>query len=172
MVLTSVDSAVHWATSSPRGPVHINCPFREPLESSPENWMLSCLKGLNSWMMGAEPYTNYIKIQNSFAWNETPGSLTEVLNIIKGAKRGVLLLGAIYTEDDIWAALLLAKHLLWPVVADILSGLRMRMYTTLFSEIRENFVFVDHLDHTLLANAVRDWAQADVIVQVCVCWMS
>lgn len=166
MVLTSVDSAVHWATSSPRGPVHINCPFREPLESSPKTWMLSCLKGMDSWMMSAEPYTNYVKIQNSFAWHETHGSLTKVLNVIKGAKRGILLLGAIHTEDDIWAALLLAKHLLWPVVADILSGLRMRMYATSFSEISENFVFVDHLDHTLLANVVRDWAQADVIVQV------
>ncbi|XP_074383455.1 protein PHYLLO, chloroplastic isoform X2 [Apium graveolens] len=166
MVLTSVDSAVHWATSSPRGPVHINCPFREPLENSPKNWMLSCLKGLDSWMMIAEPYTNYIKIQNSFAWSETHGSLTKVLNVIKGAKRGILILGAIHTEDDIWAALLLANHLRWPVVADILSGLRMRMYATSFSEISENFVFVDHLDHTLLANAVRDWAQADVIVQI------
>lgn len=163
MVLTSVDSAVHWATSSPRGPVHINCPFREPLENSPKNWTLSCLKGLNSWMMSAEPYTNYIKIQNSFA---THGSLTNVLNVIKGAKRGIILLGAIHTEDDIWAALLLAKHLLWPVVADILSGLRMRMSATSFSEISENFVFIDHLDHTLLANAVRDWAQADVIIQI------
>ncbi|XP_017218695.1 protein PHYLLO, chloroplastic isoform X10 [Daucus carota subsp. sativus] len=166
MVLTSVDSAVYWATSSPCGPVHINCPFREPLDSSPKNWMLSCLKGLNSWMMSADPFTNYVNIQHTFPSNEAHGSLREIVNIMKGAKRGVLVLGAISSEDDIWAALLLAKHLLWPVVADILSGLRMRMYTSSFSEIRGNFVFVDHLDHTLLSDAVRDWAQADVFVQI------
>ena len=166
MVLTTVDCAIYRATSSPCGPVHINCSFREPLEDSPKRWTVNCLKGLEFWMSGAEPFTNYIQMQHSFACDESFGHMAEVLNVIQGAKQGLLLIGAIHSEDDIWAALLLAKHLQWPVVADILSGLRLRKHMTSFSAIEENFLFVDHFDHCLLSNVVRNWAKADVIIQV------
>lgn len=166
MILTTLDSAVYWATSSPCGPVHINCPFREPLENSPKEWMLSCLKGLDSWMSSAEPFTKYIQLQHSHAPDDSQGQMAEVIEVIQGAKRGLLLIGAITTEDDIWAALLLAKHLCWPVVADILSGLRLRKLSTSFQEIEDNVLFLDHLDHALLSDFVRVWAQADVIIQI------
>ncbi|XP_058184561.1 protein PHYLLO, chloroplastic isoform X7 [Rhododendron vialii] len=165
MVLTTIDSAVHWATSSPYGPVHINCPFREPLDNSSRKWMLSCLKGLDFWMSSAQPFTNYIQLQYSYGCNGTHSQMTEVLQVIQGANRGLLLIGAIHREDDIWAALLLAKKLSWPVVADVLSGLRLRKYSTYF-EVEGNLLFIDHLDHSLLSDSVRSWAHADVIVQV------
>ncbi|KAG5532630.1 hypothetical protein RHGRI_027056 [Rhododendron griersonianum] len=165
MVLTTIDSAVHWATSSPYGPVHINCPFREPLDNSSRKWMLSCLKGLDFWMSSAQPFTNYIQLQYSYGCNVTHSQMTEVLQVIQGANRGLLLIGAIHREDDIWAALLLAKKLSWPVVADVLSGLRLRKYSTYF-EVEGNLLFIDHLDHSLLSDSVRSWAHADVIVQV------
>ncbi|KAJ7943266.1 protein PHYLLO, chloroplastic [Quillaja saponaria] len=166
LVLTTLDSAVHWATSSTRGPVHINCPFREPLENSPRMWMRSCLKGLDFWMSGAEPFTKYIHMQRSHAYNNDQGKIMEVLNLIQGANHGLLLIGAIHTEDEIWAALLLAKHLLWPVVADILSGLRLRKLLASFPGIEGNFIFVDHLDHALLSDSVRAWIETDVVVQI------
>ncbi|CAL5421440.1 unnamed protein product [Camellia sinensis] len=165
MVLTTLDSAVYWATSSPYGPVHINCPFREPLDNSPRQWMLSCLKGLDFWMSSAQPFTKYFQVQYSYACNGTHSQVADVLEVIQGAKQGLLLIGAIHREDDIWAALLLAKHLSWPVVADILSGLRLRKYLT-YLDIEKNFLFIDHLDHSLLSNSVRGWAHADVIVQI------
>ncbi|KAK3004036.1 hypothetical protein RJ639_019334 [Escallonia herrerae] len=166
MVLTTLDSAVHWATSSPSGPAHINCPFREPLENSPRKWMRSCLEGLDFWMSSAAPFTSYVQVQHSLACCYTHGHMTEVTRVIQGAKRGLLLIGAIRTEDDIWAALLLAKHLQWPIVADILSGLRLRKYMTSFSTNAENLLFVDHLDHLLLSSVFREWALPDVVVQI------
>lgn len=166
MVLTTFDSAVYLATSTPCGPVHINCPFREPLESTPKEWSQSCLKGLESWVSSGEPFTNYIQPYSSFSLSNFQSDVADVLGIIQGAKRGLLLIGAVFKEDDIWAALLLAKHLQWPVVADILSGLRLRKYKNSISKLNEGILFVDHLDHSLLSAEVKEWIKADVILQI------
>ncbi|XP_010551342.1 PREDICTED: protein PHYLLO, chloroplastic isoform X2 [Tarenaya hassleriana] len=164
MVLTTLDSVLHWAMCSPCGPVHLNCPFREPLDGSTRKWSSHCLNGLEMWMSNAEPFTKYFQVQSSSNNMESSGQMTEVLDVIKGAKKGLLLLGAIHTEDEIWAALLLAKHLSWPVVADILSGLRLRKLLPSFLE-EQNIVFVDHLDHALLSDSVRDMVKLDVVIQ-------
>nr|GMD79408.1 protein PHYLLO, chloroplastic isoform X2 [Ipomoea batatas] len=61
--------------------------------------------------------------------------MAEVFQVIQMENKGLLLLGAIHGEDDVWAALLIAKHLSWPVVVVILS------------------------------DSFKDWMQADVIIQ-------
>ncbi|XP_018715157.2 protein PHYLLO, chloroplastic isoform X4 [Eucalyptus grandis] len=161
MVLTTLDSAVHWATSAPRGPVHLNCPFREPLDGRPEKWMLSCLNGLDFWMANVEPFTKYIQVQHYHSNTDAACRMEEISKSIQASDRGLLLLGAIHSEDDIWAVLLLAKHLCWPVVADILSGLRLRRLSSV-----ENILFLDHLDHALVSNSFKNWMQVDAVIQI------
>ncbi|GAY61268.1 hypothetical protein CUMW_208620, partial [Citrus unshiu] len=167
MILTTLDAAVHWATSSPYGPVHINCPFREPLDNSPKHWMSSCLKGLDIWTSSIEPFTKYIQVQHSHACKSyTYGQMAEVLELVQGVNKGLLLVGAVHNEDEIWAVLHLARHIRWPVVADILSGLRLRKLLASFLETEQNILFLDHLDHALLSESVKDWIQFDVIIQI------
>ncbi|CAO2820404.1 unnamed protein product [Amaranthus hypochondriacus] len=165
MVLTTVDSAVYWATCSPRGPVHINCSFREPLENSPRNWMRSCFDKMDSWISSTQPFTKYIKVQ-PYAHNATNVLTAEVEKVIKNSKRGLLVVGSIHSEEEMWATLVLARHLSWPVVADILSGLRLRKLLTTYREYEENFLFIDHFDHVLLCDAARQWAELDIIIQI------
>lgn len=165
MVLTTIDSALHLATSTPCGPVHINCPFREPLDSETDQWSLSCLKGLDFWMSNTEPFTRYISANSSFACDGIHGQIVAVVEAIQRANKGLLVIGEIRKEDDIWAAQLLAKHLSWPVIVDILSGLRLRKYFSQ-AEVENNFYFIDHLDHLLLSDSIRELAHADVIIQI------
>lgn len=167
MVLTTIDSAAYRATQVPFGPVHINCPFREPLDDHPKEWASTCLSGLDLWTSNTEPFTKYIKLDSFPARHEDNYDVTEVLHVIQNAKKGLLLIGAIHTEGEIWAALHLAKHLFWPVAADILSGLRLRRVLSSFPEIDDQFLFIDHLDHALLSDSVKNWAQPDVVLQVC-----
>ncbi|VVA98761.1 unnamed protein product [Arabis nemorensis] len=164
MVLTTVDSALHWATGSACGPVHLNCPFRDPLDGSPTNWSFNCLNGLDMWMSNSEPFTKYFQVQSLKSNGVTTGQITEVLQVIKEAKKGLLLIGAIHTEDEIWASLMLAKELMWPVVADVLSGVRLRKLLRPFLDVTP--IFVDHLDHALLSDSVRNLIEFDVVIQV------
>ncbi|KAL8035297.1 hypothetical protein ABFS82_12G085600 [Erythranthe guttata] len=165
MVLTTVDSAVSKATSSPSGPIHINCPFKEPLAYTPRDWNRKCLNGLDFWMSNAKPFTTYIPLQNSLTRNNTNGHMTEALELIRAANNGILVFGSIHKEDDMWAALLLAKHLLWPVIVDVQSGLRLRKYLSSILD-RKDILFVDQVDQLLLSDSVRDWMKADVIIQI------
>ncbi|KAE8667675.1 Menaquinone biosynthesis protein, putative isoform 2 [Hibiscus syriacus] len=126
MVLTSLDSVLHWATSPPIGPVH------------------------HSYLCN----------------NGTHGQMEEVLENIQSVNKGLLLVGAISTEDERWAVLHVAKYLQWPVVADILSGIRLRKLLSSSPEVEENIVFVDYLDHALLSDFVRNLVRFDVIVQI------
>lgn len=166
MVLTTVDSAAYNATQAPQGPVHINCAFREPLDHSSQNWSFDCLRGLDRWFRNDEPYTRYLGMKMVSAFGNYSSSVVEVLDIIKKAKQGLLLVGAIHTEDDMWAVALLARHLSWPVAADILSGLRMRKVLNSFPGLAKRILFIDHIDQILLSDSVKSWLNPDVILQI------
>jgi 2-succinyl-5-enolpyruvyl-6-hydroxy-3-cyclohexene-1-carboxylate synthase len=121
-LLSSVDQALHHCFKEAPGPVHINCPFREPLApvivEAP--WPEGYLDELQDWKGAARPWSAA----------EVPGStidhsmLYDLLDEFQGYEKKALLLGAMHDPEDQEMARLLAKALQWPVFPDLLSGCR------------------------------------------------
>lgn len=166
MVLTTLDSAAYYAMQAPQGPVHINCAFREPLDYRNQDWNADCLRGLDKWFANNGPYTRYLQMKTVSGFSNYTYSQMEVFKIIEKAEQGLLLVGAVHTEDDLWAVALLARHLSWPIAADILSGLRLRKVVNSFPGLDKSILFIDHIDQILLSDSVKNWISPDVIVQV------
>ncbi len=120
-VLTTIDQAVYRATSPLPGPVHLNLPFREPLEPTPLPLPEDYLSPIDEWQNHSRPYTRYTPPERGLT-EETIGKLQEK---IAATRRGLFVVGRLKSESDRAAVRECAEKLGWPVLADIQSGLRM-----------------------------------------------
>ncbi|XP_002986213.2 protein PHYLLO, chloroplastic [Selaginella moellendorffii] len=166
MVLTTLDTAIFRATTDPYGPVHVNCPFREPLEAVRTEWDLECLEGLSQWMASASPFTTYIPSSTSSlldgtATLYTSSQMKEVSSLIASASRGVIVAGGLNQSQTTWAVFKLAKHLRWPLVPDVLSGLRLAS-----KEEDMDVKIIHNLDHVLLNPSLHPSVAPDIILQI------
>ena len=139
-LLSDIDYAVHCALSYPRGPVHINMQLRENLapESGPirdalpgtpggavgsdNRWRPDCIETADMvrWEMSSTAHAVYLP-QPAASPPEVP---REVVEMLQGARRGLILVGSLHTKADLAAVEWLVCALEWPVWADIQSGLR------------------------------------------------
>jgi len=105
---TTIDYAVFQAHN---GPVHLNCMFREPLlemehksKSIPEI----------SWPSKTSPQTRYVPPLKQV------GIIGDALvQKIRGAERGLIVVGRLQTLDDAEAVSEISMYLGWPVLPDI-----------------------------------------------------
>jgi 2-succinyl-5-enolpyruvyl-6-hydroxy-3-cyclohexene-1-carboxylate synthase len=118
-VLTKIDQAVHRALGPPAGPVHVNCMFREPLEPAGEEAWPEELPA--RWRQGGAPLTGYARVATA-PDNE---SLDRTAALVRDARRGLVVVGALPCERDRDEAAALCERLGWPVTADVRSGLRL-----------------------------------------------
>jgi 2-succinyl-5-enolpyruvyl-6-hydroxy-3-cyclohexene-1-carboxylate synthase len=98
-IRSKIAEAVFRARHPHPGPVHINCPFREPLyppKSECNTGKPILLEAANSWPLPSK----------------------ELLG------KGIVMIGRLPKRSDIHAALAIAKKLKWPVFADLLSSAR------------------------------------------------
>ncbi len=104
---STLSHAVAMASYPPAGPVHINCMFREPLFGKTPDPV-----SLQPCVQFAAP--QFIpSVETIDHWAEK----------LSKKRRGVIVVGS-SSSDLNEAVFLLAKHLQWPVFADILSSLR------------------------------------------------
>ena len=131
VVLTTVDQAVFRATSDPPGPVHLNCPFREPLE--PERLPEPLVAGAAGarWRTGSEPFTTYRSPAGTEPRAAPPPAATAspedpasaLLSLVAESRQGLLVAGGL-PRGCAGAFEALAAHLGWPLLGDVTSGVR------------------------------------------------
>lgn len=121
MILTTIAQAIYQTKRAPAGPVHLNCPFREPLEPFETAPFSDYLKSIRDWIQSKQPFTTYfdsLLVANS----DVIEKMAEQLN---QTQQGLVLLGRLPLSTDrkkLWAFL---EKLGWPVLADITSGGRL-----------------------------------------------
>eukprot|EP00897_Mesotaenium_endlicherianum_P006961 jgi/Mesen1/6293/ME000325S05431 len=91
------------------------------------------------------------------------GGLQDVMDVVQGARRGLVVVGGLHREEETWAAAMIARHLAWPVVADVASGLRVLGSS---AGGMSGVAVVHHLDHVLLHEEASALLAPDVILQL------
>ncbi|MEI8031968.1 MAG: 2-succinyl-5-enolpyruvyl-6-hydroxy-3-cyclohexene-1-carboxylic-acid synthase [Chlorobiaceae bacterium] len=120
-LLSTVDQAVKRSLGSPAGPVHLNAPFREPLEPESPDLQHPWAQPLSEWRVSSEPWCRF-EIPRQEPSLEAIESLREILT---QAERPLLVAGYMENPADAEAVEKLAKSLNIPLFADLTSGIRL-----------------------------------------------
>ncbi len=113
-VRTTADQAVYRAASRPAGPVHLNCPFREPLTDK------TAATPSRNGVAQSGPTTRY-----TAATAMDPSALGELADQLHGIECGLVVAGRLRTRGEGEAAARLAEALGWPLLPDIGSQVRL-----------------------------------------------
>lgn len=112
--------------AAPRGPLHFNAPFREPLAPQPSAVTPEGLSALS--VQGREQGAPFTEWQWGSAREPQKDELTQVLGRIRGCKRGVIVCGPRAPAEGFAAAIAeLSRATGYPVLAEAASGARWSM---------------------------------------------
>ncbi len=122
VVLTTVDQAVSRCLGPSAGAVHVNCMFREPLAPTEQGEEFDAyLEPVCAWRDSGQAYTRYERATA----RPGPDLLTEVAALARRRPHGVLVAGRLADSSARAAVGDLAEALGWPLLADVMSGLRL-----------------------------------------------
>ena len=117
---STLSNLIHKSLFPQKGPVHLNCSFRAPLENTylplPADYLTNALDQINS--LG--PSTRYMP------FNTTPldESISEIASLLKNSKRALLVIGPLNPYDQAATVIEFIKKLNWPVYFDVSSSLK------------------------------------------------
>lgn len=150
VLLSTVDLALHHAR---RGPVQLNCMFREPLGPQPDRTDAEAhLLPVHTWLHTRQPYTAYR--------NPAPDldelAAVELEDLLAPHARVIVIVGGGLTESEALAVLQLAAKRQWPVLSDVCSGLH-------FGPHRSGVI--RHIDSLASPEGFPDGLQPDIALQ-------
>jgi 2-succinyl-5-enolpyruvyl-6-hydroxy-3-cyclohexene-1-carboxylate synthase len=145
-LLDTIDDLVRTATSSPRGPVHLNCLFREPLAPIPSG------ENLSDYLAGLDK-RDTPKVRISVPATR---DIERAAALIRESRRGLLVIGQLRSNDQQNALLRLIQKLNWPVFADVQSGLSLSGHHQMIS----------HYDLELASRSFCDIIKPDLVLQI------
>jgi len=121
-ILTTIDQAVSKSQGELKGPVHLNCMFREPLDPRriPTKFA-QYLNSIKTWQSSKTPYTKYVKPKLAFNQSD----INETIRKIKNIRSGIIAVGKLSNDEERAQVLKLSEKLNWPIFPDITSGLRL-----------------------------------------------
>jgi len=121
-VLTTIDQAVSKTRGELKGPVHLNCMYREPLAPTKTTFKSqSYMKSVDCWQNSRHAYTTYLLPKTTIESKE----MKDIADKISSIKNGVILVGKLSSEQERNKVIQLSEKLQWPIFADIASGLRL-----------------------------------------------
>jgi 2-succinyl-5-enolpyruvyl-6-hydroxy-3-cyclohexene-1-carboxylate synthase len=124
LVLTSsLSNLIHKSLFPQKGPVHINCAFREPLEDTIVPLADSYIALANTQINRKGPSTKYVGLETSPSLEV----LNELAETIAKTKRGLLVIGSLNPHESTTEVLALVKKLGWPTYFDVSSSLKYSM---------------------------------------------
>lgn len=138
-LLSTVDQAVRKSLGSPAGPVHLNLPFREPLEPEAPDFAHPWAAPLEAWRASGEPWTRFALPRHELAAE----SVAALRKLLAGAERPLLVAGNLGSLADAEAVATLAESLGVPLFADLTSGVRLSANCAPWQLAFQNEAFTD-----------------------------
>lgn len=162
-LLADASFAMARATGACSGPVHLNLMFREPLSPQEETWCTAPLDSprVQEWLNSRKPFTSYLP-PYALAPSLPDAQLLPILSLLRGARRGMVVVGALTNESQMLAAAALSSRLCWPMATDVASGLRQPH----LNPSTEPAVAVHLLDLMLAHAPLAEAVATDIVLQV------
>jgi 2-succinyl-5-enolpyruvyl-6-hydroxy-3-cyclohexene-1-carboxylate synthase len=138
-LLSTIDQALRRSLGSPAGPVHLNLPFREPLEPEAPDFTHPWAAPLEAWRVSGEPWSRFaLPLREPRA--ESIAALREIL---AGAERPLFVAGNMSNAADGEAVAALADSLGVTLFADLTSGIRLSSTCTPWQLAFQNEALTD-----------------------------
>jgi 2-succinyl-5-enolpyruvyl-6-hydroxy-3-cyclohexene-1-carboxylate synthase len=138
-VLSTVDHAFRKSLGLPAGPVHLNLPFREPLEPETPDPGHPWAAPLEAWQASSEPWSRFARSLRE----PSAGSIAALRELLAQAERPLFVAGSMADPVDGDAVAALAKSLGVPLFADLTSGIRLSSDCTPWQLAFQNEAFVE-----------------------------
>lgn len=148
-LLTTIDQAYFKAIGFPKGPVHINCQYREPFYDNDIS-EFSKIVTMQKWKTSERPFTTYKLGETNDIANDN------FIELFNSVDRGIILAGKLKNSYEYDAVLSLANQMNWPILPDI---------TSRFRGNSKSDTIIEYYDLLLLSEMFKNALRPKMVIQ-------